>query len=100
VANTGAHTAGQCNADMPGRVRDHFGPDLVAEFIDRCHDRLPRPRVRDALIRHALAGDPARYLDAFISIRRIDLRPELARIRCPTVVLYGRADRGPAAIAC
>jgi pimeloyl-ACP methyl ester carboxylesterase len=93
LANTGAHTAGQRNADMPDRVRDEFGPDLVAEFIDRCHDRALNPGVRDALIRHALDGDRDRYLDAFISIRRIDLRPELARIRCPTTVIYGRMDR-------
>jgi hypothetical protein len=43
---------------------------VVAEFIDRCHARELRPGVRDALIRRGLAGDPARYLDAFSSIRR------------------------------
>ena len=93
LGNTGAHTAGQRNADMPDRVRDQFGPDLVAEFIDRCHDRPLKPGARDVLIRHALGGDPARYLDAFVSIRRIDLRPDLAKIRCPATVAYGRADR-------
>jgi hypothetical protein len=91
LANTGAHTAGQRNADMPDRVRNHFGTDLVAEFIDRCHDRPLKPGARDALIRHALDGDPARYLEAFVSIRRIDLRADLNRIR--TAVLYGRTDR-------
>jgi pimeloyl-ACP methyl ester carboxylesterase len=93
LANTGAHTAGQRNADMPDRVRDEFGPDLVAEFIDRCHDRPLKPGARDALIRHALDGDRGRYLEAFVSIRQIDLRPRLAEIRCPVTVAYGRADR-------
>jgi pimeloyl-ACP methyl ester carboxylesterase len=93
LANTGAHMAGQRNADMPDRVRDEFGPHLVAEFVDRCHDRPLRPGVRDSLIRHALDGDPGRYLEAFVSIRQVDLRPDLAKIRCPVTVAYGRADR-------
>jgi pimeloyl-ACP methyl ester carboxylesterase len=29
LVNTGAHVAGQRNADLPGRVRDSFGPDLA-----------------------------------------------------------------------
>jgi pimeloyl-ACP methyl ester carboxylesterase len=93
VANTGAHTAGQRNSDMPGRVAVSFGPDLVAEFVDRCHARPLRPAARDALIASALRRDPQRYLDAFVSIRRIDLRPELGRIRCPVTVLWGRQDQ-------
>lgn len=93
VLNTGAHTDSQRNPDMPDRVRHHFGPELVGEFVDRCHARPLKPGMRDALIRHALHGSPQRYLDAFVSIRRIDLRPELARIQCPTVVVYGRMDQ-------
>jgi pimeloyl-ACP methyl ester carboxylesterase len=93
VANSGAHTAGQRNSDMPGRVAASFGPDLAAEFIDRCHARPLRPGARDALIRYALRGDPARYLDAFTSIRRIDLRPELSRITCPVTVVHGLRDQ-------
>jgi pimeloyl-ACP methyl ester carboxylesterase len=93
LVNTGAHTAGQRNADMPGRVRDSFGPDLAAEFIDRCHaDPLPA-QVRDALLRYALGGAPPRYLDAFISIRRFDLRPDLPKITCPAIVVYGLRDQ-------
>jgi pimeloyl-ACP methyl ester carboxylesterase len=49
--------------------------------------------VRDALIRHALDGAPSRYLDAFISIRRFDLRPDLAKITCPVTVVYGLRDQ-------
>jgi len=93
LCNTGAHMAGQRNADMPDRVRDQFGPDLAEEFIGRCHDRPLKPAAREALIRYALSGDPRRYLDAFVSIRQIDLRPELAKIRCPAVVAYGKMDR-------
>jgi pimeloyl-ACP methyl ester carboxylesterase len=43
LCNTGAHMAGQRNADMPDRVRDHFGRELAEEFIDRCHDRRSSP---------------------------------------------------------
>ena len=93
LLNTGAHMAGQRNADMPDRVRNAFGPDLVAEFIDRCHARPLRPHVRDALIRNALGGEPSRYLDAFVSIRRYDLRPDLAKIACPATVVYGLRDQ-------
>lgn len=93
LLNTGAHTAGQRNADLPDRVRDAFGPDLVAEFIDRCHALPLQPQVHDALIRHALGGSPPNYLDAFISIRRHDLRPDLAKITCPTTVVYGLRDQ-------
>jgi pimeloyl-ACP methyl ester carboxylesterase len=93
VVNTGAHTAGQRNSDMPDRVRTSFGPELAAEFIDRCHARPIRPPARDALIRYALSGSPDRYLDAFVSIRRIDLRPELGAIRCPVTVVRGLLDQ-------
>jgi hypothetical protein len=36
---------------------------------------------------------PARYLDAFISIRRIDRRPELARVTGPVTVVRGLRDQ-------
>ena len=49
--------------------------------------------MRDALIRNALGGEPPRYLDAFISIRRYDLRPDLAQIACPATVVYGLRDQ-------
>jgi pimeloyl-ACP methyl ester carboxylesterase len=84
--------AGQRNHDIPARVRDEFGPDLVAEFIDRCHARTLDPDVRDTLIQRALDGVPQRYLDAFASIRQIDLRPDLATISCPTLVIRRPRD--------
>jgi pimeloyl-ACP methyl ester carboxylesterase len=93
LINTGAHAAGQRNSDMPGRVGNEFGPALVAEFIDRCHARPLDPGVREALIRSALAGQRQNYLDAFVSLRTIDLRPQLAQIRCPATVISGRLDR-------
>jgi pimeloyl-ACP methyl ester carboxylesterase len=58
--------------------------------IGRC-DRGPghadpapgaRPRARAAAA-----------LDAFISIRRHDLRPDLAKITCPATVVYGLRDQ-------
>jgi hypothetical protein len=62
----------------------------VAEFIDRCRAR-PLPRgARHALARRALSRDQQRFIDAFNSIRRIDLSQELARISCPTVVIHGK----------
>jgi pimeloyl-ACP methyl ester carboxylesterase len=93
LLNTGAHMEGQRNADIPARVRDSFGPELVGEFVDRCHARPLKPGARDTLIQRAMARDPQRYLDAFASIRRIDLRPDLAKIRCPTVVIRGTRDQ-------
>jgi 3-oxoadipate enol-lactonase len=92
LANTGAHARGQRNSDMPDRVRDEFGPELVAEFIDRCHARPLGRGVRETLIERALGGSPQNYLDAFRSLRRIDLSPELARLRCPATIIGGRLD--------
>jgi 3-oxoadipate enol-lactonase len=93
LVNTGAHAAGQRNADLPGPVRDSSGPDLAAEFIDRGPARPLQARVHDALLRHALGGEPPGYLDAFISIRRFDLRPDLPKITCPATVVYGLRDQ-------
>ncbi len=93
LANTGADMDGHGSNDMPARVRAEFGPELVAEFVDRCHIRPLKPGVRDALIRAALDGDRDRYLEAFDSIRRIDLRADLATIRCPVTVIGGLRDR-------
>jgi pimeloyl-ACP methyl ester carboxylesterase len=93
LTNTGAHMNGHRNSDIPDRIRANFGSDIVAEFVDRCHASALAPETRGALIQRALARPPERFLDAFDSIRRIDLRRRLPQIACPTVIIRGLRDQ-------
>lgn len=85
-----AETAGMTEELIERTMAIWFTPDFLA------HGRLPVDRVREML----RSTDPRGYAAAIRAIGFVDLRPRIAAIRCPTLVVVGQDDPGtPPAMA-
>jgi proline iminopeptidase len=71
------------NSEESGAEWQRFCAPYLCIRPDDLHDALERLRIRTPDVNHHFQGDEARTMD---------LTPDLARVRCPVLVLVGERD--------
>jgi len=93
ISNTGAHTSQHGDNTLPDRVRHHWTEAAQSAFLDGCFLKRPAEPLWSTL-RDYLAALPANFLlEAIVGLRRLDIREELPKIGCPTLIAHGGLDR-------
>ncbi|PPC73969.1 hypothetical protein C4K68_28010 [Pokkaliibacter plantistimulans] len=93
LTDTGACASQHGDPDLPRRMREHWGSAFMASFFERCTGKYVAAQLGAELADYALSFVPAEVEAAMTSLRRLDLRPRLADITCPTLIVHGRFDR-------
>ncbi|WP_427305989.1 alpha/beta fold hydrolase [Cupriavidus sp. H39] len=93
LSNTGAHTGGHGDASLPDRVRTAWTEEISDAFLLSCFLRPPPPALWQEMRDYMARINRDAFLEAVITLRRIDVRPLLGEIACPAVIAHGRHDR-------
>lgn len=93
ISNTGAHTSTHGDPQLPQRIREHWTDEAQADFLRSCFMRPPPPPIWHQLTTYLRTLPRERLLEAVIGLRGMDIRAELAQIRCPTLIAHGHFDR-------
>jgi pimeloyl-ACP methyl ester carboxylesterase len=93
LANTGAHTAGLGDPNLPQRIRTSWNAAAAEEFLRSCFWRPPSEALWRRLVDYLADIDTSLFAEATTSLRQIDLRDRLPELRCPAVIAFGRHDQ-------
>lgn len=92
LANTGAHTAGLGDPNLPHRIRTAWSADSAADFLRSCFWRPPDDALWRSLVDYLAQIDTTLFAEATASLRQTDLRASLPALSCPAVIAFGRHD--------
>jgi pimeloyl-ACP methyl ester carboxylesterase len=93
LSNSGARIDGHGDPALPDRIRTAWDETNRAAFLRSCFECEPPPALFATMAAYLASLDPQRLLEAVLGLRRLDVSAELARVRCPTLIAHGRADR-------
>jgi 3-oxoadipate enol-lactonase len=93
LSNTGAHTGGLGDPNLPHRIRTSWNAQAAEQFLRSCFWRQPDSALWQTMVRYLAEIDTELFAQATTSLRQIDLRERLPEIRCPTVIAFGRHDQ-------
>jgi pimeloyl-ACP methyl ester carboxylesterase len=93
VSNTGAHTQGHGDPSLPQKIRTDWGEEARRDFLSGCFHYPPAPLIWTLLSDYLRDLPGEHLLQAVLGLRALDIRADLVRIQCPTLVAHGRFDR-------
>jgi len=99
LCDTGTHLGERASAWLraeAGRVRAHGFPDargdVAGSTIWSRYTLAQQPEVARGNIRESQSTDPASWAEAALAVAAHDTRADVARIACPTLVIWGDED--------
>ncbi|ABF11108.1 alpha/beta fold hydrolase [Cupriavidus metallidurans] len=93
LSNTGAHTAGHGDANLPDRVRNAWTEEASDAFLLSCFQCPPPVELWQKMREYMVHINREAFLEAVITLRQIDVRKRLSEIACPAVIAHGRHDQ-------
>lgn len=93
ISNTGANTKNHGDPDFPNKIMEQWGTDeFIQAFLNRCFSKPIEKSLKSKLTSYIEDLNKEAVLEAAISLRSLDLKPELQKINCKTTIAHGVDD--------